>query len=180
MGALLRELVAVKGAVCLDEGADREINLRAAFNGALDVRDLLTRTYEPAALPPGLSLAVAELLREIEKAQIVTAAPSRAEPATQGQQREHEPARVGVALRRAAAATAVGGRRRATRVTAAAAAARLSRAAGARLDGAAGLRRGLDAARVRGGGRGGAGAADGRVGGAPARRGRAARGREQG
>ena len=74
VGALLRELVAVKGAVCLDEGADREINLRAAFNGALDVRDLLTRTYEPAALPVGLSLAVAELLREIEKAQIVTAA----------------------------------------------------------------------------------------------------------
>ncbi len=52
----------------------RASHLRLAFTTALDVRDLLTRAYEPAALPVGLSLAVAELLREIEKAQIVTTA----------------------------------------------------------------------------------------------------------
>ena len=52
----------------------RASHLRCAAVCVLDARDLLTRAYEPAALPPGLSLAVAELLREIEKAQIVTAA----------------------------------------------------------------------------------------------------------
>jgi len=52
--------------------ATREAHLRLASSGVLDVRELLTRAYEPAALPVGLSVAVAELLREIEKAQIVT------------------------------------------------------------------------------------------------------------
>lgn len=52
----------------------RASHLRLASSGVLDVRDILTRAYEPAALPTGLAVALAELLREIEKAQIVTAA----------------------------------------------------------------------------------------------------------
>ncbi len=49
----------------------RESHLRAATACVLDARDLLTRGYEPAALPQGLAAALTDLLREIEKAEIL-------------------------------------------------------------------------------------------------------------
>lgn len=49
----------------------REAHLRGALNAAADVRELLTRAYEPAELPPGLTIALNDLRREIWRAQVV-------------------------------------------------------------------------------------------------------------
>ena len=59
----------------------REAHLRAASSGATDVRHLLTRGYEPAALPPGLVVALEELQREIWRARVVNGTADAAEVA---------------------------------------------------------------------------------------------------
>jgi len=63
----------VSGAEGLDEEtrATREAYLRLALNAANDAREMLTRAYEPAEMPPGLTIALNDLRREIWQAQVV-------------------------------------------------------------------------------------------------------------
>ena len=73
----------MSGAEGLDEETrlTREAHLRGALNAAADVRELLTRAYEPAEIPPGLVVALNDLRREIWRAQVVNGTAPAAEVA---------------------------------------------------------------------------------------------------